>query len=249
MRYFIFWLIYIIVSSGISYGQNIKIATYNIYFLDNGISIARKNNLQSVIKQLDADIIGFQEINNPAALRNILTEDYDIAMIDDPNEVQEVALAVRLPLKIKSYKYVFPDSIYDNAFPRKRDLLQVTVEGYDKGFVLLVHYARSRTGGRLNTDKRREAASMLILDYIKSNLLEKNIILLGDFNDNPDDRSLNILEYGDKYVKGGIDTEEDSFLFNTTEHLLQKDICSYDYFMIYKDIVSDRFDPIVKGSR
>ncbi|MFQ5770799.1 MAG: endonuclease/exonuclease/phosphatase family protein [bacterium] len=249
MRYFIFWITFLIVSSGVGCSQIIKIATYNIYFLDEGISEQRKIKLQKVIEELDADIIGFQEINNPAALRNILTENYDIAMIDDPNEVQEVALAVRAPFKIKSYSYVFPDSTYDDAFPRKRDLLQVIVEGYGREFVFLVHHAKSRRGGRMNTDRRREAASMLILDYIKSNLLEKNVILMGDFNDNPDDRSLNILEYGVKNATAGIDTIEDSFLFNTTEQLLENDICSFDYFLIYKDGVSERFNPVVRGSR
>ncbi|MFQ6113983.1 MAG: endonuclease/exonuclease/phosphatase family protein [bacterium] len=249
MRYFIFWLLYFIISGGIGFGQTFKIATYDIFFLDDGISTERKNNLQKVIKELGADVIGFQEIDNPEALRNILNENYDIAMIDDPEEVLELALAVRPPFRIKSYNSVFPESAYDAGFPRKRDLLQVVVDGYGKEFVFLVHHAKSRWGGRIKTDSRREAASRLIVDYIKANLLRKNVVLLGDFNDNPDDRSLNILEYGDKDARAGVDTKEDSFLFNTSEQLLEKEICSYDYFSIYEDISTDRFNPVVQGSR
>lgn len=87
-------LIFIACSSEI---PEIKIATYNIYFLDDGISQERRSNLQQVINKLDADIIGFQEINSPAALKNILPSEYTIAMIDDPGQVQELALAVRPP--------------------------------------------------------------------------------------------------------------------------------------------------------
>ncbi len=249
MRAFLAFIIYCILSSSCSSEQYIKIATYNIYFLDDGISQERKSNLQAVITNLNADVIGFQEINNPAALKNILPENYEIAMIDDPSEVQETALAVRPPFKIKSYQYVFPDQIYDDAFPRKRDLLQVTVEGYDSEFYFFVHHAKSRSGGRLKTDKRREACSILIVEYIKSNLKNKKLIILGDFNDNPDDRSLNILEYGDKNASGGIDEKEDTFLFNTTEQLLESNYCSYGYNYIYEKSSSDTFKLAVEGSR
>ena len=110
--------------------QIIKVATYNIYFLDDGISVERKANLRKVIELLDADIIGFQEIKDPAALKNILPPNYQVAMIDDSSEVQELAIAVRSPLKVRSVRYVFPDTDVDNAFPRKRDLLQGTIEAY-----------------------------------------------------------------------------------------------------------------------
>ena len=42
-----------------------------------------------------------------------------------------------------------------------------------------------------------------MVGYMKSNLAAENVILIGDFNDNPDDRSLNILEYEDKDAVGG----------------------------------------------
>jgi len=239
-------LIFIACSSEI---PEIKIATYNIYFLDDGISQERKSNLQQVINKLDADIIGFQEINSPAALKNILPSEYTIAMIDDPGQVQELALAVRPPFKIKSYKYVFPDTIHDNAFPRTRDLLEVEVAGYRKEFVIWVHHAKSRSGGRLKTDSRREAAARLMVGYMKSNLAAENVILIGDFNDNPDDRSLNILEYEDKDAVGGVDCKEDDFLFNTSEKLLSKDYCSYGYSRLFKETVNDTFQLTVAGAR
>lgn len=249
MRVLFFFVIFTIFFQFTSRAEQLKFATYNIFFLDEGISKERKDNLQAVIQQLDADIIGFQEIKNPAALKNILPENYSIAMIDDTTEVQEVALVVRSPLKIVSYKYVFPDTIYDEAFPRSRDLLQVAVEGYGKEFICLVNHFKSRYGGRIETDSHRCEATSMIVKYIRQNLMDKNVIILADFNDDPDDRSLNILEYGDPQAIGGIDEVEDSFLFNTAEQLLVKDYCSYGLNYIYGDVQSDTFDARVLGSR
>jgi endonuclease/exonuclease/phosphatase family metal-dependent hydrolase len=250
MRIFIFILSSFVFFTGCkSNTQTLKIATYNIYFLDDGISQERKYNLQAVIQDLDADVIGFQEINNQSALLNILPQNYALAMIDDPNEVQEVALAVQKPFKIVSSKYVFPDTAYDDAFPRSRNLLQVDVQAYGKEFTILVHHFKSRYGGRTKTDPRRIKASVMIVDYIRNGLSGKNVIVLGDFNDNPDDRALNVLEYGNPDAPGGIDELEDSFLFNTSEQLVEKDYCSWGYNYRYKDIESDTFDLVVVGSR
>jgi len=229
--------------------QSLKIATYNIYFLDDGISSERKHNLQTVIRELDADVIAFQEIKNPAALENILTPNYGIAMIDDSAEVQEVALAVRIPFGIKSYSYIFPDTLFDDAFPRTRDLLQVEVEAFDRDFYFLVHHFKSRSGGRRQTDERRNSASILIVKHIRRNLAGQNVILLGDFNDNPDDRTLNILEYGSSDAPAGIDEVEDTFLYNTSEALVEMDYCSWGYNYHFNEIQGDTFDLAIAGSR
>lgn len=249
MRTILSVFIVVVLAFGALTAQTVKVATYNIFFLDDGISAERKANLQAVLQKLDADIIAFQEISNPAALKNILDEKYQIAMIDDPAEVQEVALAVRPAFQIISSKYVFPDEQYDDPFPRSRNLLQVEVEGGGRQFVFLVHHAKSRRGGRVKTDIRREKAARMMVEYIKTGLSGKNVILLGDFNDNPDDRSLNILEYGDSTFTSGVDSLEDTFLYNATEQLLEKDYISYGYWEIYEEISEEIFEPTVTGAR
>ena len=76
------------------------------------------------------------------------------------------------------------------------------------------------------------------IDSLLNDNPDANIVLLGDFNDNPDDRSLNILEYGDSTEAAGIDCVrgrgEDTFLYNTSEALLDKDYCSYRYHALDK---------------
>jgi len=170
-------------------------------------------------------------------------------MIDEPDDVLEVALAVREPFKIVSHKYVFPQDTFEFAFPRSRDLLQVEVSNEINSYIFLVHHTKSRRGGRDKTDKKREAASGHIVDYIKNDLAGKNVILLGDFNDNPDDRSVNILEMGSREVVGGIDSEEDVFLYNTTEQLLEKDYCSYGLYKYQKETSADEYAPLIAGAR
>lgn len=227
----------------------IKVATYNIYWLDDGISDARKQRLQTVIKELDADIIGFQEIQSQSALENILPKDYTVAMLDDPDELQELALAVRHPFEVTNIKMVFPEEVNERAFPQKRDLLQTYVEGYGRRFIVLVHHAKSRSGGRIETTSRREESATMIMRYLTSRVRYDNIVLLGDFNDNPDDRSLNILEYGTPDAPAGPDQTPDTFLFNTTETLLDQNHCSYGYNYLHDKIESLTFNPTVEGSR
>ena len=49
---------------------------------------------------------------------------------------------------------------------------------------------------------------------------DRDFILVGDFNDNPDDRSLNILETGDPNAPGGPEGIDGPFLSNLTEPLM-----------------------------
>ncbi|MYD64093.1 MAG: hypothetical protein F4W91_23925 [Gemmatimonadetes bacterium] len=227
----------------------IKIATYNIYWLDDGISNARQERLQTVLRELNADIIGFQEIQSKSALERILPDNYTIGMLDDPEELQELAIAVREPFEITDLKMVFPEKVHDQAFPRKRDLLQAYVEGYGHRLIVLVHHAKSRSGGRAKTNARREASATMTMRYLTSRVKYDHIVLLGDFNDNPDDRSLNILESGNPDALAGIDYMPDAFLYNTSESLLDQDYCSYGYHDLYEKIESDIFEPMVPGAR
>lgn len=226
-----------------------KVATYNIYFLDDGIDTERRTRLRMVIQELNADVIGFQEINNPAALKNILPPSYEIVMLDDPDQVQETALAVRDPFRVKSYRYVFPDTADDDAFPRTRDLLEVTTEINNTEIIFLVHHFKSRSGGRMKTDPRREAAAAKIVAHVRDDLKGKHVVLLCDMNDNPDDRSANILEYGTNDAAAGIDSTDDTFFFNTTESLLEKDLCSYGYSYIFADSKPGQSRFTIPGAR
>jgi hypothetical protein len=79
----------------------------------------------------------------------------------------------------------------------------------------MVHHGKSRAGGRAATDFRREGAARAMI-----HVLDRDFILLGDFNGNPDDRSLNILETGDPNAPGGPEEIDGPFPANLTEPLM-----------------------------
>ncbi len=255
-------LVLILCITGTPQSADIKIATYNIQNLDDKISKTRKDRLRAVLSSLNADIIGFQEIKSVSALDSVLPEKYKIAMMDTSDKYyQKLAIAVREAFTVTDIRMVFSGKDYNDEFPQKRDLLQVSIERNSLRLIVLVHHAKARSGGdtpsgmddRTETDLRREKSSIEIRSHIDSllnNNPDANIVLLGDFNDNPDDRSLNILEYGDPDASAGIDAVPDSFLYNTSEALLEQDHCSYGYNDIYDGTVStDTFNVVVPGSR
>jgi hypothetical protein len=81
------------------------------------------------------------------------------------------------------------------------------------------HYGKSRGSGRATTDPPREGATRAIIQVFERDFYDKNSILLGNFNDNPDDRSLDILETGDPTAPGGPEEIDGPFLLNLTEPL------------------------------
>ena len=93
----------------------------------------------------------------------------------------------------------------ETFFPNRRNLLAVTGQLPDESatFVVMVHHGKSRAGGRTSTDVRREGAARAMLHVFERDFDDRDCILVGDFNSNPGDRSLNILEIGDPNAPGG----------------------------------------------
>ena len=85
------------------------------------------------------------------------------------------------------------------------------------------------------------------MEKLKSNLDDIPFVLLGDFDDNPDDQSLNILETGDPNGPPGPEEIPGPYLFNLTEPLCAKDHVSHG--LKSDAIKDDRVDTIDPGSR
>jgi len=93
-------------------------------------------------------------------------------------------------------------------------------------FWVLVHHAKSRAEGRGDTEARRAGAAARIAALLKERLAGQPLVLMGDFNDNPDDRALNILESGDP-AAARLEDERGPFLDNLTESLGADDQVSF----------------------
>jgi Endonuclease/Exonuclease/phosphatase family len=113
----------------------------------------------------------------------------------------------------------------------------------------MVVHEKSRLGGRATTDPIREGAARALVQKLDRDYEDKRFILLGDFNDNPDDKSLNILEAGDIEAQGGAEENEDTFLSNPADHLVALDKVSHGKSAADINPQTGRINVITTGSR
>ncbi len=208
--------------------QELRIATWNIQYLNAEDRPERLSDVRNVINAIDADVIALQEIDDRAALEAVFdVNEWQLVIDDDSGYRQDLALAVRYPhrvvgsLEAQDDDFLF--SFEDNTwFPNRRDILHVEIQtpGHDAYINVLVAHLKSRVGGRASNDYRRAGAAMRLVEAIRTRFVDQPVVLLGDFNDNPDDRALNILETGDINATIRIENEPGSFMQNLTEPLL-----------------------------
>lgn len=221
---------------------DVRIASYNIKFLDADKLASegdRRDKLRQVIDQLQADVIALQEIDDRRALEQIFDPaDWWLIIDDTSGDDQDVALAVRRNLTPVGFEtdqdaenddFLFPTPQDNSLFPNRRDVLhvEVAIPGEGVSVHVLVIHAKARFGGRAATDDRREDAARALLSALESDFDDRLYVVLGDFNDSPDDRSLNILETGDPNALPGPEEIEGPFLLNLAEPLWATDHVSH----------------------
>lgn len=245
----------------ISQDVTVRVATYNIKFLKSTVDQQgdRLAKLKRVIEDLDAHVIALQEIDDRAALRKVFDEtEWKIVIDDQSGDDQDLALVFREPLRVKGIganldaepgNFLFPDAGDNEFFPNRRDVLVIELElpALGRSFFVMVNHAKSRFGGRATTDPKREGAARKLIQVLEARFDESLYVLLGDFNDSPDDRSLNILEGGDPNAVGGPEEIDGPFLINLTESLWARDHVSWG--RVSTDIVSDRVSTVDPGAR
>ncbi|WP_340077114.1 endonuclease/exonuclease/phosphatase family protein [Leptobacterium sp. I13] len=180
------------------------------------------------------DIIGLAEIENNTVLNDLIetssliNENYGVLHYDSPDERGiDVALlfkkAVFTPLSFKAHKLI----VYNENEYRDYSRDQLLVSGLLDGEMIhfIVNHWPSRSGGKTKSDPKRREAALLNKKIIDS-LLKKNpkakIISMGDFNDDPSDRSFK------KVLKthGNRAADEEYFLYNPMEQLEKKGVGS-----------------------
>jgi hypothetical protein len=154
------------------WSAQIRVATYNIQFLSTEVLNQgdRLSKLREVIALLAAHVIGLQEIADRATLELLFPPtEWHLVIDDDSMDLQDLALAVRKPLRVVGLPpnldaddehFLFAHET-ETFFPNRRDLLAVTVHLPDDPatFVVMVHHGKSRAGGRAGTDSRCERAA------------------------------------------------------------------------------------------
>lgn len=200
----------------------VRVMTYNIQWFHQGDGLERIKNLKEVMAEIRPNVLGFQETQGRAAIMQILDDTWNVGIIDDADEPQKLGIAVKAPYKLVDWEMLFTSPALNFAFPGKRDVLRATVET-PQGLRMSVYvlHQKSRSGGRRQTDTQREMAAGIVAGYIAARG-DNNAVVMGDMNDAPNDRSMNILESGDVMAKGG-PRGEYRLLANLTEELADKD--------------------------
>ncbi|MFM1919785.1 MAG: putative exported protein Endonuclease/Exonuclease/phosphatase domain, partial [Candidatus Hydrogenedentota bacterium] len=222
----------------------VRVASYNIKQLSGNDERCfanvtgqgdRLSKLLSVIESLDADIIGMQEISDRDALELIFgTEDWTLVFDDEAVGCTNLALAVRKPLEVTGAsnnalnagpQHFLFESESDFAFPEQRDVLDVEVVlPNDEGTLrVFVHHGLSRSNGRADTNERRVAASQAMLTVFQGISANQRYVLVGDFNDTPDDACSNILEQGNSSAAAAIENDINTFMVNLMEPIFAGD--------------------------
>jgi hypothetical protein len=167
---------------------------------------------------------------------------------------------VRKPLTVKGFtsnlnaadnNFLFPEdsAALEQFFVDNRDILfaEIRLPESERSFWVLVVHAKSRSGGRATTDPRRVGAARMLLPRLEQDFDERDYILLGDMNDNPDDESLNILETGNPNATGVEENTDGPFLINLAETLLAAGHVSHGLTSV--DIVGDKVNTLDPDSR
>ncbi len=189
--------------------MQVRVTTYNYLNLydrtdDPGVKdeatpekpLEQRQAAGQVLRELDSDVVAFQEIEKGALLKSELDREtqanYRVVHIDGNDErSSDVALASKYPVVgVKSHKdhrYTLPGVPEEQRF--RRDLLEVdlSLPGGVPLKVFTVHFKSKRGGEASDILREGEAreARKLIKDAVKE-LPHANYIVMGDFNDSPD---------------------------------------------------------------
>lgn len=238
----------LILAFGTACGQNqsLRVMTYNIEWFSEGANPFRVEKIKSILDSVNPNVVAVQEIQSKAALAQIFDDQWTISIKDDPAEFQETGIAVKKPYEVIEGDTVFKDPGLDFAFPGGRNVYRAVVKAPSgETITFYVVHCKSRGGGRLQTDVQREAAAGMLASYIRAKK-EANVVVLGDFNDCPDDVSVNILESGNLLSPGGRSKLENPLLVNLMEPVYDADGITHGLAALFK---GDELKPYIPGAK
>ena len=146
-------------------------------------------------------IIGICEVENRSVLKDLLNKSilrsfhYKIIHVESPdNRGIDVALLYD-PQKFLPLKYNCLN-VSNGIIPglKTRDILHVTGLFHEKAYChIFINHWPSRRGGQLSSEKNRMAVASVLRRTVDSCFIQdewSNIIIMGDFNDEPNNKSL-----------------------------------------------------------
>ena len=199
-------------------------------------------NSAEVLSDLDVDVLGLCEVENKNVLNDLndVFEDkeYKIIHYESPDErgIDNALLYDPKKFKVISSK---PIRNILGGDDKTRDILYVKGTFNRNLIHIFVNHWPSNYGGKEKSIPKRNFTSKLLLSEIqKINELEvePNIILLGDFNEDPDDNNVLLLESAGltNLMKTMIDKEDIStYIYRGTNYL-------YDQIIVSNSILDEK---------
>lgn len=203
-------------------------------------------------------VIGLCEIENRAVLEDLISDpsladyNYGIVHYDSPDERGiDVALLYRedsfLPINTQARKLMIYE---DDKRDYTRDQLVVSGLFHHEEIHFIINHWPSRSGGEAKSSYKREKAALLnkrIIDSIYQENPEARIIGMGDFNDDPTNKSFK------KFLqtKAEIKDLKENELYNPMENMLKngKGTLAYrdswnlfDQFYLSQSLVARTFE-------
>ena len=178
----------------------LTIGTFNIEWLGDGVgdkfprSSEDYKRIAQVIEKIDPEIIGLEEIENADAIEKILDylpeSEYDY-FIKPVSGSQNVALLYKKSVSITNPRYYYPLAVVPYK-TRPALIAEAKFKNFDF-IIVAVHlkstsrYDSSQYLKEKSRQIRNEQAQILasLADSIISKTLEKDVIIVGDFNDYP----------------------------------------------------------------
>lgn len=151
-------------------------------------------------------LVGLAEVENKEVLKDLVNiktlddEQYSFVHYDSSDERGiDVALLYKSKYFKVTHSETFAVYLEDENGMRDytRDILLVQGLLEDESFSILVNHWSSRREGAEETEYKRIAAAKKIneiIQTVKNERPNENFIVMGDFNDNPNDKSIKLME-------------------------------------------------------
>jgi predicted extracellular nuclease len=163
------------------------------------------NHMATVISSMNdekgPDVLGMCEVENKAVLEDMAKTDllkkfkYEVVHFEGPDERSiDNALIFKSGVFKLIQAHAYPIHFADFPNSKTRDILMVRLETKSKAqVVVLVNHFPSRIGGEEASEPKRFAAAQTLRNICDSLLAkngQENIVIMGDFNDEPTNRSM-----------------------------------------------------------
>ena len=173
-----------IIASGNSFQfgteSTLDVITWNIenFPKQNGSTV---DYLAELIPLLDVDMIALQEIASETDFNNLINK------LDGWDGYRANSAAFNLNLALLYSNNLEVESIYeifkDDWWPFPRSPLVAHIIWKEKNIYIINNHFKANENDSTEDEARRNSASENLEDYVNENLSEKNVIILGDLND------------------------------------------------------------------